>query len=198
MEVTVNSIRILALVLLLPLALSVVAGAQPERPVQEPKEELGTKVLGDGVIVPGQRIGPLRLGMSIDQILTLAPQGYKREVFSKQHVILYEWRAEGLWVSLDAETKAIRLISVFGSSKYYTDKGVQLLHPESKMIEVYGKEFRRYNYPEDRVTLIRYVSLGLQFGVVNQPGNPVLNGRIFQIGVFVPGKEPPLTKQPSQ
>ncbi len=175
------------------LVLTLPAYGQADR---EPKERIGTDVLGDGLIIPGQRIGPVQLAMSIAQILQAMPPGYKQEVYSEQRVVLYEWRSQGFWVSLDADGKTIRLISVFGSGTYHTDKGVQLLHPESKILAVYGKDFRRYEYPQERVTLIRYVPLGLQFGLVNQPGNPILHGRIFQIGVFTPGKEPPLTKTP--
>jgi hypothetical protein len=177
------------------LVLPVAATAQGERG-PEPKDEPGSQLVGDGIVVPGQRIGPLRLSMSIEQILPLLPRNVKREVFPAQHVILYEWYQQGVWVSLDDATKAVRLISVFGSTPYRTDKGVQLLHPESRMRAVYGKETKRYEYPEDRITLVRYVPLGLQFGLVNQPSNRVLHGRIFTIGIFLPGKEPPLTKTP--
>lgn len=171
------------------------AAAQGERG-PEPKDEPGTQLIGDGIIVPGQRVGSLRLSMSIEQILPLMPRTVKREVFSGQRIILYEWYQQGVWVSLDEATKAVRLLSVFGSAPYKTDKGVQLLHAESRMHKVYGKETKRYEYPEDRLTLVRYVPLGLQFGLVNQPSNRVLHGRIFTIGIFVPGREPPLTKTP--
>lgn len=162
-----------------------------------PQEGVGTRVVGDGIIVPGERIGPLRLGMSIEQILQAMPPGYRREVFTTEGIILYEWRTVGIWVSLDARTQAVRLISAFGMGPYTTDRGVRLLHPEAKMHDIYGKETGRYNYPEERVTLIRYVPLGVQFGLVNQPGNAVVHGRIFTIGIFPPGREPPLVKTPT-
>jgi hypothetical protein len=177
------------------LAAAPLAAAQRERG-PEPKDEPGSQLVGDGIIIPGQRVGPLRLSMTIDQMVPLLPRTVKREVFKDQRIVLYEWYQQGVWVSLDDATKAVRLISVFGSAPYKTDKGVQLLHPESRMQAVYGKETKRYEYPEDRLTLVRYVPLGLQFGLVNQPSNRVLHGRIFTIGVFVPGKEPPLTKTP--
>ncbi len=186
--------RVCAVLVCLILGLTLSARAQSDRE----QERIGTDVLGDGLIIPGQRIGPVKIGMSISQILQVLPPGYKREVFDTQKVVLYEWRSQGFWVSLDADGKSVRIISVFGSGSYRTDKGVQLLHPESKIIEVYGTDLRRYEYPQEQVTLVRYVPLGLQFGLINQPSNRVLHGRIFQIGIFVPGKEPPLTKKPSQ
>lgn len=155
----------------------------------------GSQVLGDGIIVPGQRVGPVRLSMTVDQIVETVGPRFKRDEFPKEGIILYEWRAEGLWVSQVMATRAIRLISAFGTSdKYHTDKGVALLHPRSRMEEVYGKQYKEYAYPEDRITLVRYPDLGLQFGLVNQPSNPVAHGRIFQIGVFKPGDLPPLKK----
>jgi hypothetical protein len=155
----------------------------------------GSQVLGDGVIVPGQRVGPIRLSMTMDQIIETAGPRYRRDEFPREGIILYEWRAEGLWVSQVLSTRAIRLISAFGASDgYRTDKGVALLHPRARMEEVYGRQYRVYDYPEDRITLVRYPDLGLQFGLVNQPSNPVAHGRIFQIGVFKPGDLPPLKK----
>lgn len=157
----------------------------------------GSQVIGDGVIVPGQRVGPARLSMTVDQIIEAVGSRYKRDEFPAEGIVLYEWRAEGLWVSQTRATKAVRLISAFGTTdKYHTERGVALMHPRSKMETVYGKNYKEYQYPEDRITLIRYNDLGLQFGIVNQPSNPAINGRIFQIGVFTPG-DLPLLKKPA-
>ncbi len=163
-----------------------------------PEQRPGPRVMGDGLIVPGQRIGSLRLAMALDQILRAVGSHAKREEFKAEGVVLYEWRTEGIWVSVSAAGKAIRLISVFGTSdQYRTDRGVSLLHPRSKMEEAHGKDFKEYDYPEDRITLIRYQGLGLQFAIVNQPSNFTIHNRIFQIGVFMPGDLPPL-RQPGQ
>ena len=155
----------------------------------------GSQVLGDGLIVPGQRIGPARLTMTVDQIIAAIGTRPKRDEFAVDGIVLYEWRSEGLWVSQSIATKTIRVISAFGTSdKYRTEKGVALIHPRSKMEEAYGKGYKEYAYPVDRITLIRYHDLGLQFGVVNQPSNFSIHNRIFQIGVFKPGDLPPLRR----
>ena len=155
----------------------------------------GSQVVGDGLIVPGQRVGPAKLSMTVDQIIEAVGPRFKRDEFPKEGLILYEWRVEGLWVSQTLATKALRLISAFGTTdKYHTEKGVALMHGRSKMEAMYGKGYKEYHYPEDRITLIRYNELGLQFGIVNQPSNPAINGRIFQIGVFKPGDLPPVKK----
>jgi hypothetical protein len=158
----------------------------------------GSQVVGDGLIVPGQRVGPAKLSMTVEQIVEAVGPRFKRDEFPKESLILYEWRVEGLWVSQVQATKAIRLISAFGTSdKYHTDKGVALMHPRSRAEQAYGKGYKQYAYPEDRITLLRYHDLGLQFAVVNQPSNPAINGRIFQIGVFKPGDLAPI-KTPAQ
>ncbi len=165
-------------------------------PGDAPQPSPGVQVLGDGVIVPGQRVGPLRLSMTIDQIVEAIGTVHKREEFKEEKLILYEWRAEGIWVSLDSRTKGTRVISAFGAnSKYQTDKGVRLLDPLTKAEEAYGKAYKRWEYPKEKVILIRYAALGLQFGVVNDPGQSLLIGRIFQIGIFKPGDLPPV-RQP--
>lgn len=189
--------RIARTLILLPLLTTLAAPLVAAPDDRGPQEGVGTGVAGDGIIVPGRRIGPLRLGMSVEQILQVMPRGFRREVFSAEGIILYEWRAQGIWVSLDARTQAVRLISAFGMGPYTTDGGVRLLQSEAKMRDVYGQETRRYDYPDERVTLIRYVPLGLQFGVVNQPGNTLLHDRIFTIGIFLPGREPPPVKPPT-
>jgi hypothetical protein len=169
-------------------------------PGEGPPEEQrpGTRTLGDGLIVPGQRIGPVRLGMSVDQIIAAVGGRPKRDEFAQEGIVLYEWRQEGLWVSQSASTKAIRLISVFGTSdKYRTEKGVTLMAGRTKLEEAYGKGYREYSYPQDRITMLRYHALGLQFSVVHQPSNPAIHNRVFQIGIFKPGDLPPI-KRPSQ
>ena len=180
------------------LAASSGPGIAQERPGDEPKEEFGKTIVGDGVVVPGERIGPLRLGMTVAQMTQVMPPGFKRDVFQKENIILYEWRYEGVWVSVDETTRQVRLISVFGTASYKTSKGVVLLHPESRMEAAYGKDYKRYEYPEDRLTLVRYVPLGLQFGIVNYPSQRAIHGRIFTMGIFTPGKEPPLAKSPTK
>src|SRR4030067_3868935 len=68
----------------------------------------GTQVIGDGVIVAGQRVGPLRLTMSLQQLIDTIGVVYKREEFKEEKIILYEWRAEGIWGSPDLEDKGVR------------------------------------------------------------------------------------------
>jgi len=168
--------------------------AGPGEPMPEPSP--GTDVVGDGVIVPGQRVGPVRMSMSMRQIIDVLGEETRREEFKAEKIILYEWRREGIWVSLDMTTKAIRVISAFGANgNYRTDKGVALLHSFTRAETVYGKEYKRWEFPKEKVILVRYTAMGLQFGLVNDPAQRLLIGRIFQIGIFKPGDLPP-ARQP--
>ncbi|MDQ7857640.1 MAG: hypothetical protein QN174_01890 [Armatimonadota bacterium] len=169
--------------------------AQPEGPGSGGAPGPGSRVLGDGLIVPGQRIGPARLAMTVEQIIAAVGRPPTRDEFPADGVVLYEWREEGLWVSQVAGTGRIRVISVFGTSdRYRTDRGVVLLTPRARIEAVYGRGFRAYDYPAEGITLLRYHALGLQFGIVNQPSNPTIHGRAFQIGVFRPGDLPPVRR----
>ncbi|MGH2628827.1 MAG: hypothetical protein ACRDHY_19485 [Anaerolineales bacterium] len=183
-------VRTLVLIALLTLNAPLWATVPEEAP------SVGSTVVGSGIIVPGKQVGPLRLSMPLPQILEAVGPGYKREEFKAEKIILYEWRAQAIWVSQDLVSKEIRVISAFGTnSKYRTDKGVALLDAFTKAEGIYGKGYRRWEYKKEKLTLIRYAALGLQFGVVDDPGQPLLNGRIFQIGVFLPGNLPPV-RQP--
>jgi hypothetical protein len=188
-------LRRLAGVWLTVLLAASVAAAQPEGPGGGDAPRPGGRVLGDGLIVPGQRIGPVRLTMTVEQIVAAVGRPPKRDEFPSDGVVLYEWREEGLWVSQTAATGRIRVVSVFGTSdRYRTDRGVVLLAPRARIEAAYGTRHQVYDYPADRITLIRYHDLGLQFGIVNQPSNPTLHRRAFQIGIFRPGELPPLRR----
>jgi len=187
----VNVVR-LALLALLTVVLVLPARAGPGDIEPAP----GNRVIGDGVIVPGQRIGSIRLTMTLPQMIEAVGPVYKREEFKAEKILLYEWRAEGIWISLDLESNRIRVVSAFGAnSKYRTDKRVALLDHFSKAEKIYGQSYRRWEFREDKIVLIRYPVLGLQFGLVNDPAQRLLLGRIFQIGIFQPGDLPP-ARQP--
>ncbi|MDQ7849488.1 MAG: hypothetical protein QN152_00305 [Armatimonadota bacterium] len=166
--------------------------AAPEEPGAAPTPN---PVVADGRIVAGERVGGVRLAMPLNQITALLGGNYKVEEFAAEKIVLYEWRSQGFWVSLDAGTRAIRVISVFGPNfAFRTDRGITLLDPWDKAEAAHGKSYRRWEFREEKTVLIRYPA-GLQFGVVNDPGQRLIHGRIFQIGVFPPGDLPP-ARQP--
>ncbi len=85
------------------------------------------------------------------------------------------------------------MISVFGTnSKYRTDKGLRLLDPLAKAEQIYGKKYTRWEYRREKIILVRYAERGLQLGIVDDPGKPLVHGRVFQIGIFKPGDLAPV------
>lgn len=185
-------VRVVVIVVLLVLSALPVLAAPNEPSTVEPT---AGPIVADGLIVPGQRIGGVRLAMPLADILRLLGRGYKVEEFKTEKIILYEWRSQGFWVSLDAATKTIRVISIFPPNGFFhTDKGIVLLNPWPKAEAAHGKDYKRWEFREEKTILIRYPA-GLQFGVVNDPSQSLINARIFQIGIFKPGDLPP-ARQP--
>lgn len=183
--------RVLSIAVLLVLS-ALPALAAPQEPSGE---STPGPIVADGLIVTGQRIGGVRLAMPLDEIIRLLGRGYKAEEFKAEKIILYEWRSQGFWVSLDAGTKSIRVVSIFPpNGLFHTDKGIVLLNPWPKAEAAHGKDYRRWEFREEKTILIRYPA-GLQFGVVNDPSQSLIHTRIFQIGVFNPGDLPP-ARQP--
>ncbi len=183
--------RVLSIVVLVVLS-TLPALAAPAEPSGEPPPN---PVIADGLIVAGQRIGAVRLAMTLDEIIHLLGRGHKVEEFKTEKIILYEWRSQGFWVSLDSGSQAIRVISIFApNGAFHTDKGVALLDRWAKVEAAHGKDYKRWEFREEKTILIRYPG-GLQFGVVNDPGQGLIHSRIFQIGIFKSGDLPP-ARQP--
>lgn len=178
---------------MLVLAASMQVNASPGDIGEEPRP---SQVIGDGLIIPGKRIGLVSLSMKLDEILEKLGPGFKRDTFEPEGIILYEWRQLGFWVSLASSDRSIRVISVFGAAtRYHTDKAVRLLQEFDRAEAAYGKSYSRWEYKKDKILLVRYPSLGLQFGIVDDPQQRILHRKIFQIGIFKPGDLPPV-RQP--
>jgi hypothetical protein len=183
---------------LLSLLLVVLAASTPVRagPGEGGDHARPASVIGDGLIIPGQRIGSVSLSMKLDEILNKLGPGFKRDVFEVEGIILYEWRRLGVWVSLASSDRSIRVISVFGAAaRYHTDKDVRLLQEFDRAEAAYGKNYSQWEYKKEKILLVRYPKLGLQFGIVDDPAQRILHRKIFQIGIFKPGDLPPV-RQP--
>ncbi|MER3459987.1 MAG: hypothetical protein C4303_01995 [candidate division GAL15 bacterium] len=73
-------------------------------------------------------------------------------------------------------------------SHFVTDRGIRLMMPLDRALRAYGTAggYVRVDCRADRITLVRYHDLGLQFAAAYDPGQPI-HGRIFNLGVFRPG-----------
>lgn len=157
------------------------------------------------VVRPGEGIGPFRLRLGLEGLLrAIGTEGMERRVVDLAQatrgctvrqeglVLRFTWRARGLWLTADASTRRVRVLSAFGGGQgYVTDRGVRLGMPLA---------VAERTYPEDRVQIrcavpeaggqavvVRYPQLGIQFTAAE---GGVLQGRIFEMGVFLPGTFP--------
>jgi hypothetical protein len=154
-------------------------------------------------IVPGQGIGPHALRGGLDAILrAIGSDGMERMVVDMAEatrecdrratgrVIRFQWRHEGLWLTADERSRAVRVLSAYGTLQHFvTDRGVHLGAPSKVIPRLYGSGFQRITcrVPQANGTavILRYPDLGIQFTAVYGP--TLASGRLFEIGVFVPG-----------
>lgn len=130
-------------------------------------------VAGDGVIVPGERIGSVKVGMPISEV---------RDALGGGHVQasgLYVWLHRGVFVKIDHQLR-VSGIAAFSSSflagagvKYALENGLTIGSSEAQITEAFGRTSIR-GKKEDA---LGYFSRGIGF---------VLNaeGQVRQIQVF--------------
>lgn len=157
------------------------------------------------VVHPGEGIGPFHLRFGLEGLLqAIGREGMERRVVDlaqatrgctvrqEGFVLRFTWRARGLWLTADAKTRRVRVLSAFGVAQgYVTDRGVRLGMPLVAAEQAYPEDRVRIHceVPEARgqVVIVRYPHLGIQFTAAE---GGVLQGRIFEIGVFLPGTFP--------
>ncbi len=101
----------------------------------------GVAARSDRAIVPGERIGPLRLAGTIADIEKLFGPGNVRE--GSPHFVLLTWESSGLWVEFDPVTGNVVWISVNMGEEYpwsghATPEGVQLGMSQLDLVAVLG------------------------------------------------------------
>jgi hypothetical protein len=157
------------------------------------------------VVHPGEGIGPFRLRLGLEGLLqAIGTEGMERRVMDlaqatrgctvrqEGFVLRFTWRAMGLWLTADAATRRVRVLSAFGVAQgYVTDRGVRLGMPLAAAERAYPEDRVRIRcaVPEARgqAVIVRYPHLGIQFTAAE---GGMLQGRIFEIGVFLPGTFP--------
>jgi len=169
------------------------ASAQPEPPPVEAVLQ----------VQPGEGIGPYRLHLGLSELVArLGRAGAERHVVdmaeatrdcterSGGRVLRWVWRQQGLWLTADADTGSVRVLAAFGTSgPYRTDRGVRLGDPLERAERLHGPGGHRVvcRLPRGvQAHILRYRELGLQFTVLFGPVPGA--GRVFEIGVFRPGR----------
>lgn len=173
-------------------ALWATAAAQPEPPAVSP-------VLR---VEPGRAVGPFRLDMALHTLVDrIGRAGAERRVVdlgeatrtctvqAQGRVVRWTWRAQGLWLTADAEDLSVRVLAAFGTSgPFVTDRGVRLGDPLERAQARYGAPdvVVLCSLPRGvTAQILRYRQLGVQF--TGLAGAVPQQGRVLEIGIFRPG-----------
>jgi hypothetical protein len=119
----------------------------------------------DHAIIPGERVGPVQLGMSADEVV--GHWGRPEEIEpDKNGGTFYRYASRGILVVLSDDAKPeVSLIEVTDKS-YVTDKGVRVGSASSEVASAHGKQDDERG-DTDRTHLMAYRNLGLVFRVEN-------------------------------
>jgi hypothetical protein len=119
----------------------------------------------DHKIIPGERVGPVQLGMSAEEVVGQWGRPEKIEPV-KNGGTFYRYASRGILVVLSDDAKPeISLIEVTDKS-YATDKGVRVGSAASEVASAHGKQDDERE-DTDRTHLMAYRNLGLVFRVEN-------------------------------
>lgn len=99
--------------------------------------------LSDRAIVPGERIGPVRLAGKIDEVLKLFGPGTVKRQGERELFALQTWDAMGLWVQFDPGTGNVVWISVDTSgsnpwAEHSAPGGIRLGTRQQDLVSVMG------------------------------------------------------------
>jgi len=167
--------------LVLVLAAQLSAAAQREGDPTPQREDVP--------VVPGERVGPITVRMRAAEMVAILGRPERVDRYPERNILSYDWKSEGYLVSFELSTGRVRVVGVYGTlSRFVTDRGIRLMMPLERALRAYGTGggYARVDCRGDRITLVRYHDLGLQFAAAYDPGQPI-HGRIFNLGVFRPG-----------
>lgn len=145
-----------------------------------PKETCRARSQADALIVPGERIGRLRLAGTLDDIAKLFGQGTDRgpSRWPGPGATLYTWDAAGVWAISDRATGNILWLSVQATPSTRWDtvetaEGIRLGIPEAQVTSALGEAERiiddgreRSLYYDRRGIRITLADAGFQAGQV--------------------------------
>ncbi|MCB1953481.1 hypothetical protein [Denitromonas sp.] len=150
------------------ISIFVTACASPVRPPVGTAPAAGMVAPSDRLIVPGERIGPLRLAGTIADIEKLFGPGTVGE--GSPDFVLLRWESSGLWVEFNPVTGNVVWISVNMSESYpwsghATPEGVQLGMPQLDLVTLMGPPERTVT--GGGLTSFYYDRRGIRFTLCN-------------------------------
>lgn len=135
-------------------------------------------------IVAGQSAAGIRIGGTVDDAAAALGTFYEKADTKSGKFTAYAWALRPVLALTDKESGKIVFVIVVNTDTYRTDRGSLTGGSERAAVEAaYGREFTT-DEEGASVTLI-YNALGIAFDV-DKAG--VLQGRVSQISVFVPGQ----------
>ncbi len=130
-----------AIAVILTIFLTGCASQLPLTPATVPATAIAA--LSDRAIVPGERIGPVRLAGKIDEVVKLFGPGTVRGRGHGGLFVLQTWDAVGLWVQFDPESGNVIWISVEASgsnpwAEHSTPEGIRLGTRQQDLVSMMG------------------------------------------------------------
>jgi len=144
-----------------------------------------TQSLDDQVIVPGVRIGPWRLALTVDELIKLnGPEGSRSLIQFPDMVRQFtfvRWPALGLGVdTLDGNQIVLLVLGIGGVPiPHKTAEGIGFKSTAAEVLKVYGNPTAETAPRHGQANLI-YDGLGINFQVF-------VNGRVNEVRIFRPG-----------
>jgi len=125
-----------------------------------------TTSLSDRLIVPGERVGPVRLAGKVDEVVALFGRGTARGLGLWDWSVLHTWDAMGVWVVSDTGTGNVLWISIDTSGsdpwrEHATSEGVRLGTHERDVISAMGTPERTFT--EGGAKSLYYDRRGIRF-----------------------------------
>jgi hypothetical protein len=140
------------------------------------------------LIVPGQRVGPLRLGMTIQDVVAVLGPSIRSEPLPNGDVD-YRWfkspGGSGLGVQV-TETGVVNRISTFGDERYVIGKRLHVGSTEADARAVLGDPSWIISVDSrTKMKTLMYESLGVWINIQLDAREPLYN-RIFEIHIVRP------------
>jgi len=151
------------------------------------------KLLGDRLIVPGERIGQVRLGDELEEVFRALGKGASRGQGFREGTTTYTWDSIGLWLIADDITAEIIWISVEGGSpaspnswvQLSTREGLRLGSAEEEVLAAMGKPSRAVS--DGFARSFYFDQQGIRFTL---PTTGPLAGKVAALRVVPPVAQP--------
>lgn len=151
------------------------------------------KLLGDRLIVPGERIGRLELGDRLEEVVSLLGTGVSRGQGFQAGTTIHTWDPIGLWLIADDSTGIVLWISVEGgpsaSPNFWielsTREGLRLGSTEEEVLAVMGNPARTAS--DGVAKSLHFDQRGIRFTL---PLRGPMAGKVAALRVVPPGTQP--------